>query len=142
MHCLLLFSLLFLPKFHQASKYDQSINQFSPNGRLLQVEYAEIASQQGSSIIAFTFNDTAVIMTPTQAHDKLLDRRCLDKIEKIDDNIFAAFTGLAADGRAMIRWSRSISSEFRQTFGSVPPVSFVAKRIGDFQHKATLKGGV
>ena len=125
-----------------ASKYDQSINLFNPNGRLLQVDYAEAASQKGSPIIAFTLNDTAVILTPSQPLDSLLDRRCIDKVEKIDDHIFAAYSGLAGDGRAVIRLSRSIASDFRRSFGSPPPVSFVARRIGDFQHQATLKGGM
>lgn len=125
-----------------ASKYDQSINLFNPSGRLLQVDYAEIASQKGSSIIAFTLNDTAVFLTPTQPLDSFLDRRCIDKVEKIDDDIFSAYSGLAGDGRSVVRMSRSIASEFRRSFGSSPPVSFVAKRIGDFQHQATLKGGM
>ena len=125
-----------------ASKYDQSINLFNLNGRLLQVDYAETASQKGSPIVAFTLNDTVVIVTPSQPLDSLLDRRCIDKVEKIDDHIFAAYSGLAGDGRAVIRLSRSIASDFRRSFGSSPPVSFVAKRIGDFQHQATLKGGI
>lgn len=133
---------LFIGFLSNASKYDQSINLFNPNGRLLQVDYAETASKKGSPIISFILNNSVVILTPSRSFDNQLDRRCIDKVEKIDDNIFAGYTGLAGDGRAVIRLSRSVASDFRRSFGSSPPVSFIAKRIGDFQHQATLKGGM
>lgn len=151
LYFLLILSALFL--IISASQYDQMVNLFNPNGDLLQVEYAERASNKGNPLICFTHeinhaNSTSnttetgiLLLCRSQPFDQLLDRQSIDKVEKVDDDIWTAFCGLSGDGRSLIRASRSFSSNFRRLFGYAPSVVALAKHIGDTQHEATLKGG-
>lgn len=124
-----------------ASQYDQMVNLFDPNGELLQVKYAERASSKGMPLICFISEDCVVVLCRSPPHDSLLDLRTMDKVEKVDDDIWAAYCGLAGDGKSLIRSSRTFSLQFRKMFGYAPPVVSVARAIGDTQHEATLKGG-
>ena len=124
-----------------AGRYDTSINVFGPDGRLQQVEYAEVAAKKGSSLIALALKEEIIILTRTQEHDQLLDRRILDKIQCIDDDIWIAVTGLAGDGKEVIRISRMICTNWREQFNAPPPVLAVANKLGNIQHEATIIGG-
>ena len=124
-----------------AGRYDTSINVFGPDGRLQQVEYAEVAAKKGSSLVALALKEELIILTKTQEHDQLLDRRILDKIQCIDDDIWIAVTGLAGDGKEVIRISRMICTNWREQFNAPPPVLAVANKLGNIQHEATIIGG-
>ena len=124
-----------------ASQYDQMINLFDPNGELLQVRYAERASDKGMPLICFVSEGCLVLLCRSPPHDVLFDHRTMDKVEKVDDDIWAAYCGLSGDGKSLIRSSRTFSLQFRKMFGYAPPVVSVARAIGEMQHEATLKGG-
>lgn len=122
--------------------YDKSINMFSPQGKLLQVDYAEIASNKGTPAIAIAgTNGDILILTRTGSNDCFLDRKINDKVERIDDDIWACYSGLAGDSRAVVRVAREYAAEIRSSLGISPAVVSIAKKVGDFQHEATLAGG-
>lgn len=126
----------------KASRYDKSINVFSPNGDLLQVAYAEIAAERGETAICLPTSEDGFIicMRANSNQNVLLDRNVIDKVSKVDDNVWMIFAGLAGDGRALIRIARQFCSEFRIKFGSSPALSAIAKQLGETQHKATVVG--
>ena len=114
---------------------------YDSSGRLQQVEWAELASQKGASVVAFACDSNIVVLSPTQPHDKLIDRRSLDKVEKIDDEIWSVCTGLAGDGRSIVQTSREFTSKFREGFGVKPSAMAVAAHVGSHQHQGTLYEG-
>ena len=124
-------------------RYDKSINLFSPEGDLLQVGYAEIASERGATVICAPVSDSSLIICieSDPEFDVLLDRRLIDKISKVDDNIWMCFSGLVGDGRAMIRKARKFCLEYHVQYDTSPSVSAVANHLGEIQHQATLSGG-
>ena len=128
--------------FTNASQYDQMVNLFDPNGELLQVRYAEKASNKGTPLICFISENSICMICRSPLHDSLFDHKTIDKLERVDDNIWASYCGLAGDGKALVRSSRSFSVGFRKQFGYAPPVVAMAKHIGDAQHEATLRGGI
>ena len=122
-------------------KYDNSITLFSPEGELKQVTYADLAGQRGPALlVATSAAKDIVICTQCAAVDALVDRRAVDKVNKIDDNVFIAFAGLAGDGLALVRDARSFCINHKVAYGCAPAVSAVARHIGDVQHKATITG--
>ena len=123
-------------------KYDNSITLFSPEGELKQVTYADLAGQRGPALlVATSAAKDIVICTQCTSTDALVDRRAVDKVNKIDDDVFIAFSGLAGDGLALVRDARSFCINHKVAYGCAPSVSAVARHIGDAQHRATLTGG-
>jgi len=57
---------------HQLMGYDRAITMFSPDGRLLQVEYAKKTVRQGSTAIAIQCKDGVVFVTDKRLVDKLV----------------------------------------------------------------------
>jgi 20S proteasome alpha/beta subunit len=122
-------------------KYDTSINIFSPNGDLNQVQYAEKACQKGEQTVALIPNGQDIIIcNPAKKDGVLLDRRSVDKIIQIDDSIWGSFSGLAGDGLALTREAREYCSSFRIQYGCAPSLQAVANSIGRYQHAKTVSG--
>ena len=121
---------------------DKNVNLFSDEGELLQVQYARKAGLQGGSVICATSvnNDVAICIPNSSELPILLDRRSVDKVSKIDDDIWFAFSGLAGDGRALISQARKYCIDYRSQFGCPPTGRNVASIMGQLQHEATLTG--
>ena len=74
---------------NQAMGYDRAITVFSPDGRLLQVEYAKKAVSMGATAIGIVCKDSVVLMADRYRTDKLLIPESVKKIFKIDDHLIA-----------------------------------------------------
>lgn len=124
-------------------KYDKSVSLFSPEGNLLQVDYADIAGEKGLPLIIIcSDNDKCIsIVSSSLQSSKLVDRRIIDKINRIDDNIWLAFSGLAGDGSAIVRDCRNYCIYYNVKYGNKPSITTVARYIGDLQHRSTLTSG-
>ena len=77
------------PMNHQVMGYDRAITMFSPDGRLLQVEYAKKTVKQGSTAIGMAVKDGIVFVTDKRIVDELIVADAIEKIFKIDDHIAA-----------------------------------------------------
>lgn len=141
----LLIFLLNYRSFHarRNPNLDKSINLFSPQGDLLQVGYAELASEKGATVICLPTSDNGIILCieSNPDFDILLDRRSADKLFKIDDFIWMTFSGLVGDGRSIVRSAKLFCSSYHHNYGCSPSVTAVANHLGDIQHKATFSGG-
>jgi len=132
----------FSSKIFRAARYDKSITLFSPEGELLQVSYANVASKKGAPIICIkAMNNSLVLCCLSQDTRFLLDQRSIDKISRIDDSIWMGFSGLSGDGRSLIKKAMLYTNKFRLLYGSPATVAAVAREIGNLQHSATLTGG-
>ncbi len=108
--------------FAQPGKgYDMAITQFSPEGRLFQVEYAIEAVRRGTTAIVCK-NDESVVFAVEKKFSKLQEPWGSEKIFKIDDHIGIAISGLTADARVLIDKAR-IQSQ-------VNILSYDEKKIG------------
>ena len=124
-------------------RYDKNVNLFSSSGDLLQVQYAKKAGLRGASVLCSESVDGDIILcVPTPMEIQTLqDRRSVDKVTKISDGLWMAFSGLAGDGRALTRAAREFCLDYNHRFGSIPTVRSVARCIGELQHESTLTGG-
>ncbi len=82
-----------------------AITQFSPEGRLFQVEYAIEAVRRGTTAIVCK-NKDSVVFTVEKKNSELQENIGSEKIFKIDEHIGVAIAGLTADARVLIDRAR------------------------------------
>ena len=83
-----------------------AITQFSPEGRLFQVEYAIEAVRRGTTAIVCKNKNSVVFAVEKKASELQEQSLGSEKIFKIDDHIGVAIAGLTADARVLIDRAR------------------------------------
>ncbi|MHA1343438.1 MAG: archaeal proteasome endopeptidase complex subunit alpha, partial [Promethearchaeota archaeon] len=82
-----------------------AITQFSPDGRLFQVEYAIEAVRRGTTAIVCR-SKNSVVFAVEKKNSELQETIGSEKIFKIDDHIGVTIAGLTADARVLIDRAR------------------------------------
>ncbi len=127
---------------HQAMGYDRVATMFSPDGHLLQVEYAEKTVRLGSSSIGLSCKDGVVIVADKRIRDNLISSESANKIFEIDNHVMASAAGMLSDARILIENAQIHAQQNRITFDSpVEPVS-VIRMLADKKQMATQYGGL
>ena len=127
---------------HQAMGYDRAITMFSPDGRLLQVEYAKKTVRQGSTAIGIVTKEGVVLIADKRIVDKLVVPESVEKIFEIDSHIAATASGIISDARVLIEEARVKSQQHRITYGTDIDILSVVKRIADIKQVFTQSGGL
>ena len=126
---------------HQAMGYDRAATMFSPDGHLLQVEYAEKTVRLGSASIGLICKDGVVIVADKRIRDKLLANESSTKIFEIDDHLIATAAGISADARILVDQAQLLAQQNKITYGSpIEPIS-VMRMIADKKQLFTQYGG-
>src|SRR3990172_9215013 len=111
---------------HQAMGYDRAATMFSPDGHLLQVEYAEKTVRLGSSSIGLVCKDGIVIVADRRVRDKLIAPESVNKIYEIDEHIVATAAGILSDARILIENAQVLAQQNRVTYSSpIDPISII-----------------
>jgi len=126
---------------HQAMGYDRAATMFSPDGHLLQVEYAEKIVKLGSSCIGLSCKDGVVLIADKRIRDKLIAVQSANKIYEIDSHIIATTAGILADARVLIDQAQILAQQNRVTYGTaIEPLS-VIRMLADKKQMFTQYGG-
>jgi proteasome alpha subunit len=127
---------------HQVMGYDRAATMFSPEGHLLQVEYAEKAVRLGSSSIGLKCKDGVVILADRRIKDKLVTPNSSTKINEVDSHIIASAAGIQSDIRVLIEKAQLISQQNRITYDSPIEPELIIKEIANIKQQFTQYGGV
>jgi len=127
---------------HQVMGYDRAITMFSPDGRLLQVEYAKKTVRQGSTAIGLVCKDGIVLVTDKRLVDPLVVVESVEKIFKIDDHIGATAAGILSDARVLIERAQLRSQQHQVTFDGPIDILSIVKDICDLKQICTQSGGL
>jgi len=127
---------------HQAMGYDRAATMFSPDGHLLQVEYAEKVVKFGSTSIGLECRDGIVLISDRRIRDKLVSPESMNKIFEIDEHIVATAAGILSDARILIDHAQLQSQQNRITFGSPIAPLEVIRALADKKQMFTQYGGV
>ena len=114
--------------------YDRVITDFSPDGRLNQVEYGMEASRRGSTIAAAVTVSAGICL--------VIQNSSFGKVHRIDHHIWLATAGLSGDARFLAGHLRTSCQRHRMDCGEPPTVEEVANMAGQFQHYLTRAGGI
>jgi len=126
---------------HQAMGYDRTATMFSPEGKLLQVEYAEKAVRLGSASIGMTCSDGVLIIADKRVKDKLIVEKSANKIHEIDSHIISSVSGITSDARILIEKGQVISQQHRVTYDSPIEPELVIKELANIKQQFTQYGG-
>ena len=121
--------------------YDRAITMFSPDGRLLQVEYAKKTVKQGSTVIGIVYDQGVLLITDKRILDPLMVSSSVEKIFKIDDHIAGAASGIVSDGRVLMDRAMVRAQQNRVTYDAPIDVVSVVRDIADLQQMTTQSGG-
>ncbi len=126
---------------HQAMGYDRAATMFSPDGHLLQVEYAEKTVKLGSNSVGLVCKDGVVLIADKRIRDKLIAPESAMKVFEIDEHVMASAAGIASDARVLIDKSRLLAQQHRVSYNSpIEPIS-VIQMIADNKQLYTQYGG-
>jgi len=117
--------------FGTQSDYDKGINTFSPEGRLLQVEYAIEAIKLGSSAIGITVQEGVVLAVERRISSSLLEPKSIEKISQIDDHIGAALSGLVTDARTIVDYARVEAQNHKFTYNEPIKIHTLTQACSD-----------
>ncbi|MBU0535864.1 MAG: archaeal proteasome endopeptidase complex subunit alpha [Nanoarchaeota archaeon] len=127
---------------HQVMGYDRAITMFSPDGRLLQVEYAKKTVKQGSTAIGMVCKDGVLLVTDKRIVDPLVVAESVEKISKIDDHIAATAAGILSDARVLVERAQLKSQQHQVTYDSAVDVLSIVKDISDLKQICTQSAGL
>ena len=130
------------PMPHQLMGYDRAITMFSPDGRLLQVEYAKKTVRQGSTAIAMVCADGILFVTDKRVIDSLVVPEAVEKIWQIDEHMGATASGILSDARVLIERAQLKAQQHRITYDSPIDTLSVVKEICDLKQICTQSGGL
>lgn len=130
------------PMQHQMMGYDRAITMFSPDGRLLQVEYAKKTVKQGSTAIGLVCKDGVVLVTDKRIVDKFVVPDSVEKIFQIDDHIAATASGILSDARVLVERAQLKSQQHSVTYDTSIDVVSIVKNVCDLKQICTQSGGL
>ena len=87
-------------------QYSFSLTTFSPSGKLVQIEYALNAVNQGATSLGIKAANGVVIATEKKVRSTLVDDSTVQKIALLTPNIGVAYSGMGPDSRVLIRKAR------------------------------------
>lgn len=130
------------PMPHQLMGYDRAITMFSPDGRLLQVEYAKKTVRQGSTAIAIVCADGVLFVTDKRIIDSLVVPEAVEKIWQIDEHMGATASGILSDARVLIERAQLKAQQHRITYDSPIDTLSIVKDVCDLKQICTQSGGL
>lgn len=88
------------------SQYSFSLTTFSPSGKLVQIEYALNAVNQGATSLGIKAANGVVIATEKKLRSTLVDESTVQKIALLTPNIGVVYSGMGPDSRVLVRKAR------------------------------------
>ncbi|MGA2130207.1 MAG: archaeal proteasome endopeptidase complex subunit alpha [Candidatus Pacearchaeota archaeon] len=126
---------------HQAMGYDRTATMFSPEGTILQVEYAQKTVRLGSASIGMICSDGVFIVADKRVKDKLIIQKSANKIFEIDSHLFVSAAGIVSDARVLIEKAQLVAQQHRITYDSPIEPELVVKEMSNMKQQFTQYGG-
>lgn len=126
---------------HQVMGYDRSATMFSPDGHILQVEYAEKTVRLGAASIGINCSDGILIVSDKGVKDSLIVPDSVEKIYEIDEHIIASAAGIMSDARILVNHIRVTAQQHRVTYDTPIDIESIIREISDIKQQYTQYPG-
>ncbi|KAJ5570653.1 Proteasome subunit alpha type [Penicillium sp. DV-2018c] len=115
-----------------ADRYSFSLTTFSPSGKLVQIEYALNAVNQGVTALGIKEIILASDRSPS-----------LSKISLITPDIGMVYAGMGPDYRVLVDKARKVShTGYKRIYNEYPPTRILVQDVARVVQEATQSGGV
>ncbi|KAJ9141890.1 Proteasome subunit alpha type [Pleurostoma richardsiae] len=126
-----------------ADRYSFSLTTFSPSGKLVQIEYALNAVNQGVTALGIKATNGIVLATEKKSSSPLTDPSSLSKISLITPNIGMVYAGMGPDYRVLVDRARKVShTGYKRIYNEYPPTRILVQDVARVMQEATQSGGV
>ncbi|THW36733.1 putative proteasome subunit alpha type-2 [Aureobasidium pullulans] len=145
-----------------ADRYSFSLTTFSPSGKLVQIEYALNAVNQGVTALGIKGSHTTilrpviqvltvfptatngiVLATEKKSSSPLIDAASGSKISLITPNIGTVYAGMGPDYRILVDKARKVShTNYKRVYNEYPPTRILVQDVARVMQEATQSGGV
>ncbi|PKI83656.1 proteasome endopeptidase complex [Malassezia vespertilionis] len=122
--------------------YSFSLTTFSPSGKLVQIEHALAAVNQGTTSLGIKASNAVVIATEKRVPSPLVDDAAAEKVAVVCPNIGIVYSGMGPDFRILLARARKIAQSYWKVYGEYPPTKILAMEIATIMQDATQSGGV
>src|SRR2546427_898717 len=109
---------------------------YSPEGRLLQVDYALQAVNRGSTTIGLKTKDFAVLSSHVKPTRNLLEPA--EKVFVVDEHVGATGSGYIGDVNSLVDEIRVQAQRHRLAYDIPIDVGSLARHLGQYLHNFTL----
>lgn len=118
--------------------YDLSASQFSPDGRVFQVEYAQKAVENSGTAIGLRGKDGVVFAVEKLVTSKLYEAGANKRIFTVDRHVGVAIAGLIADARQIVETAKVEAANYRSDYHEPVPLKYLKDRVSMYMHAYTL----
>ncbi|EOO03659.1 putative proteasome subunit alpha type-2 protein [Phaeoacremonium minimum UCRPA7] len=126
-----------------ADRYSFSLTTFSPSGKLVQIEYALNAVNQGVTALGIKATNGIVLATEKKSSSPLADPSSLSKVSLITPNIGMVYSGMGPDYRVLVDRARKVShTGYKRIYNEYPPTRILVQDVARVMQEATQSGGV
>lgn len=124
------------------SGYSFSLTTFSPSGKLLQLEHALKAVQQGKTSLGIQATNGVVLATEKKLPSILVEESSVEKIQHFTGNIGVVYSGMGPDFRVIVRKGQKAAQKYYLQYGESIPVLQLVREVAAIAQEFTQSGGV
>ncbi|KAK9472172.1 nucleophile aminohydrolase [Dipodascopsis tothii] len=126
-----------------ADRYSFSLTTFSPSGKLVQIEYAFQAVNQGVTSLGIKASNGVVLATEKKSSSPLIEASSLSKVSLITPDIGMVYSGMGPDFRVLVDKARKTShTNYKRIYNEYPPTRILVQDVARVMQEATQSGGV
>jgi len=122
--------------------YSFSLTTFSPSGKLVQIEHALAAVNNGTTSLGIKATNGIVIATEKKSSSILIDETMIEKVAIICPNIGFVYSGMGPDFRVLVSKARKSAQAYWKIYGEYPTTRVLTAEIATVMQEATQSGGV
>ncbi|KAL9087143.1 MAG: hypothetical protein Q9165_006794 [Trypethelium subeluteriae] len=126
-----------------ADRYSFSLTTFSPSGKLVQIEYALNAVNQGVTALGIKASNGIVLATEKKSPTPLIDAASSSKVSLVTPDCGMVYAGMGPDYRILVDKARKVShTGYKRIYNEYPPTRILVQDVARVMQEATQSAGV
>eukprot|EP00401_Gymnodinium_catenatum_P030946 CAMPEP_0117488496 /NCGR_PEP_ID=MMETSP0784-20121206/16546_1 /TAXON_ID=39447 /ORGANISM="" /LENGTH=250 /DNA_ID=CAMNT_0005283187 /DNA_START=122 /DNA_END=874 /DNA_ORIENTATION=+ len=118
--------------------YDLSVTTFTPDGQVLQVDYAKKAVENSGTALAICCKDGVIFAVEKFLVSKMLVPGTNKRTWAVHRRAGMTTAGMIPDSRQIVARAQSEAKQYKSAYDEEIPPSLLAERLGLFMHAYTL----